>query len=78
MIAAWSYVKAAFIARRQRKQLRNLHYMAKKIQVIMRVYLQWLREEERKACFGNMSVGLKRPVHVHGTLVASFEAVCFS
>ena len=48
-IALVDMVKAAFIARRQRKQLRNLHYMAKKIQVIMRVYLQWLREEERKA-----------------------------
>ena len=44
-----SKVKAAFIARRQRRLLRRLHAAAKKIQCVMRKYLAWLREEERKA-----------------------------
>jgi hypothetical protein len=44
-----SKVKAAFIARRQRKLLRRLHAAAKMIQGVMRKYLSWLREEERKA-----------------------------
>jgi hypothetical protein len=44
-----SMVKAAFIARRQRKQLRGMHAMAVKIQRVMRAYLVWLREEEKKA-----------------------------
>jgi hypothetical protein len=44
-----SKVKAAFIARRQRKQLRGMHKAAEKIQVVMRDYLAWLREEEAKA-----------------------------
>ena len=42
-------VKAAFIARRQRKQLRDLHAKAKKIQRVMRLYIAWLRDEEQKA-----------------------------
>jgi hypothetical protein len=41
-------VKAAFIARRQRKQLRNLHKNASTIQRAMRAYLAWLRDEEKK------------------------------
>ena len=44
-----SKVKAAFIARRQRKLLRKMHSAASKIQGVMRQYLSWLREEERKA-----------------------------